>query len=93
VESHLSRYERDVGAAGEIPPSALPSDQHEAIACYLSAGEGWREALKALRGAFASGSAATPAARVAGQNEHEINHRTSEYLQWPGLKNAETDND
>jgi hypothetical protein len=55
--------------------------------------DGCSEALKALRGAFASGSAATPAARALEQDEQEINHRTSEYLQWPGLKNAETDND
>ena len=89
----MSRFERDFGAAREAPPGALPDDQRAAIACYLSAGEGWREALKALRGAFASGSAATPAARALEQDEHEINHRTSEYLQWPGLKNAETDND
>ena len=89
----MSRFERDFEAAGQAPPGAVPDDQRAAIACYLSAGEGWREALKALRGAFASGSAATPAARGTGQHEREINHRTSEYLQWPGLKKAETDND
>ena len=27
--------------------------RHEAIACFLSAGEGWREAVKKLGGAFA----------------------------------------
>src|SRR5687768_3665613 len=53
-ESHLSRFERDFEAAGDAPPGAVPIDQREAIACYLSVGEGWSEAMKRLRGAFAS---------------------------------------
>src|SRR5688572_25831941 len=57
-ESHLSRLERDFEAAGEAPPGSVPNDQREAIACYLSAGEGWSEAMKRLRGAFASEAAA-----------------------------------
>lgn len=89
----MSRYERDFEAAGDAAPAAVPSDQREAIACFLSAGEGWSEALKALRGAFASEAAATPVARAKAQHKREINHRTSEYLQWPGLKSAGTDND
>ena len=92
-ESHLSRFERDFEAAGDAPPGAVPSDQREAIACYLSAGEGWTEALKALRGAFASEAAATPNGDGSKQDKQEINHRNSEYLQWPGLKSAGTDND
>ena len=92
-ESHLSRFERDFEAAGDAPHGAVPSDQREAIACYLSAGEGWSQAMKALRGAFASEAAATPNAGVNAQDKQEINHRTSEYLQWPGLKSAGTDND
>ena len=31
--------------------------REDAIACYLSAGEGWREAMKQLGGAFAEGAA------------------------------------
>jgi hypothetical protein len=30
--------------------------REDAIACYLSGGEGWREAVKALGGTFAEGS-------------------------------------
>ncbi len=89
----MSRFERDFEVAGDAPPNAVPSDQREAIACYLSAGEGWSEAMKALRGAFASEAAATPNCRAKTQDKQEINHRTSEYLQWPGLKSAGTDND
>jgi hypothetical protein len=89
----LSRFERDFEPAGEAPPGAVPSDQREAIACYLSAGEGWSEAMKRLRGAFANVAAATPSADGDAEDKHEINHRTSEYLQWPGLKNLRTDND
>ena len=85
----MSRFERDFEAAGDAPPGAVPGDQREAIACYLSAGEGWSEAMKALRGAFAC--EATPTANT--QDKQEINHRTSEYLQWPGLKSARSDND
>ena len=89
----MSRFERDFEAAGDAPPGAVPSDQREAIACYLSAGEGWIEAMKALRGAFANEAAATPQADCKAQDKQEINHRASEYLQWPGLKSAGTDND
>jgi hypothetical protein len=89
----LSRFERDFEAAGDAPPGAVPSDQREAIACYLSAGEGWSEAMKRLRGAFASEARAAPNCDKDAQDKHEINHRTSEYLQWPGLKSAGTDND
>ncbi len=89
----MSRFERDFEAASEAPPGAVPSDQREAIACYLSAGEGWSEAMKRLRGAFASEAAATPNCNNDTQDKQEINHRTSEYLQWPGLKSAGTDND
>ena len=31
--------------------------REDAIACYLSAGEGWREAMKKLGGAFAENAA------------------------------------
>ena len=36
---------------GEDP--AQSQQRQDAIACYLSAGEGWREAVKKLGGAFA----------------------------------------
>jgi len=92
-ESHLSRHERGFEAAGDASPGDLPSAQREAIACYLSAGVGWDEALKTLRGAFASEAAASGAGSRKAQDKRKINHRTSEYLQWPGLKSGETDND
>ena len=92
-ESHLSRYERDFEPAGSASPSAVPGDQRDAIACVLSAGDGWPEALKALRGAFASDAAATPNEGEAAPDKREINHPASEYLQWPSLKSGETDND
>jgi hypothetical protein len=92
-ERQLSRHERDFTAAGDAPPGAVPGDQREAIACYLSAGEGWSEALKALRGAFASEAGVTAHSTENAQDKHEINHRTSEYLQWAPLKSAGTDND
>jgi hypothetical protein len=85
--------ERNFDAAGDAPPGAVPNDQRDAIACYLSAGEGWSEALKALRGAFASEAAAVLRSADKDRNEDEINHRTSEYLQCPPLKDAGTDND
>jgi hypothetical protein len=93
TESHLSRFKHDFKDADEAQSGALQSEQRDAIACYLSAGEGWSDALKALHGAFASKAAATPSPPGKAQHEHEINHRASEYLQWPGLKNGETDND
>ena len=93
----MSRHQRDFKAVGIASPGTVPSDEREAIACFLSTGEGWSEALKALGGAFATEAAATlqkgPAPSAKRANEDEINHRTSEYLQWPSLKKAATDND
>ena len=89
----MSRYERDFEAAGDAPHGVVRNDQREAIACYLSVGEGWTQAMKALGGAFASEAAATRQSDRSAQDKQEINHRTSEYLQWPGLKSAGTDND
>ena len=102
----MSQYERDFAAAGDAPlntsellalltaVSAMPhSRRREAIACYLSASEGWHEALKALQGAFASDAATAVREGREKQDKHEINQRTSEYLQWPGLKAAGTSND
>jgi hypothetical protein len=71
----------------------VPGDPRAAIACFLSAGEGWADALKMLSGGFANGAAANGSGTRAAQDKHEINHRASEYLQWAPLKNAGTDND
>jgi len=66
----LARHERDFRTGAEEPVSldellALLGSgadgdgrsREDAIACYLSAGEGWREAMKRLGGAFAEGAA------------------------------------
>jgi len=65
----LARFERDFGAEAQEPLGldellALLGDSAEregrskedAIACYLSSGEGWREAVKLLGGTFAEGT-------------------------------------
>lgn len=36
--------------------SRTDGERHLAIACYLSASEGWRDAGQALKGAFAPGA-------------------------------------
>ena len=101
----MSRFEGNFAAFGGAQPgaggwlamihaegSSPEHDPHEAIACYLSAAEGWDEALKVLRGAFASDAAQAVRAGGIKQNEHEINQRASEYLQRPGLKPIGNDN-
>jgi hypothetical protein len=65
----LARHEGDFGSDAQRPLSlnellALLGDSAEgdersredAIACYLAAGEGWREAVKLLGGTFAEGA-------------------------------------
>jgi hypothetical protein len=42
--------------SGDTP--ATNHQRQQAIACFLSAGDGWNEAVKSLGGAFASGAAA-----------------------------------
>ena len=67
----MSRFEGDFSAAGEASLNATellnllgregqvpPRELQQAIACYLSASEGWDQAQKLLRGAFASDAAA-----------------------------------
>ena len=62
----MARFERDFRNAAEAPLTlnellellgeSGETDErarHDAIACYLSGSEGWREAVKALGGAFA----------------------------------------
>ena len=101
----MSRFERDFSAAGQAPLStselldllaasaAMPNEERQqAIACYLSASEGWHEAMKALRGAFATDAA--EAVKLGGaKNVRDINQRASEYLQWQALKPTGSDND
>ena len=101
----MSRFEGDFAAAaaplgnGELNDllasfAALQGrERQEAIACYLSASEGWDEAMKRLRGAFAADAAEAARLNAAKQDNREINQRASEYLQWQALKPAGTDND
>ena len=61
----MARFERDFRSAAEAPLTlnelvALLGDagadtrsREDAIACYLSGSEGWRDAVKRLGGAFA----------------------------------------
>jgi hypothetical protein len=66
----LARHEGDFRAGAQEPLSlnellALLGDaaeregrsREDAIACYLSGGDGWREAVKLLGGTFAQGKA------------------------------------
>lgn len=102
----LSRFEGDFGAAGGAPLSSGElSDlltafsalsgrkRQEAIACYLSASEGWDEAMKALGGAFATDAAQTARSGADKGDKRDINQRASEYLQWQAFKPAGTDNE
>jgi hypothetical protein len=65
----LARFDGNLKAAEEakldvdellslLSPSSNPEQRkrQEAIACFLSVSEGWRDAREALKGAFASGS-------------------------------------
>jgi len=101
----LSRFDGDFASVGETPlsPSELLDvlganslsgrQRREAIACYLSASEGWHEALKALRGAFATDAAEAVRSADRKTDKRGVNQRASEYLQWQALKPAGTDND
>jgi hypothetical protein len=102
----LSRFEGNFAAAGGAPLdngelsdllSAFSAtngrERQQAIACYLSASEGWNEAMKALGGAFATDAAKAGPLSAAKGDKRDINQRASEYLQWQALKPAETDND
>ena len=66
----MARFEGDIRATAEAPLTLEElltlldsggardrSTRENAIACYLSGGEGWREALKILGGTFAEGAA------------------------------------
>ena len=72
VGTGLSRFEGDFRPSGDAPLSIAELlailDRHsaggeherqQAIACFLSASEGWRDAVKALGGAFASDGGGT----------------------------------
>jgi hypothetical protein len=67
----LSRHDGKFTAADEAPLDAAEilaaleaqaggsrRDRQDAIACYLAAGDGWRDALQLLDGAFAGRSRA-----------------------------------
>ena len=66
----MARFEGDIRATAEAPLTLEelltllesgggkdPGARENAIACYLSGGDGWREALKILGGTFAEGAA------------------------------------
>lgn len=66
-ETGLARHERDFqpDAGASLSAEELlellgpeagqdPDARQHAIACYLAAGDGWREAMKAVGGAFAA---------------------------------------
>lgn len=102
----MSRFEGNFASAGGAPLSngelldllatfsAMQGrERQEAIACYLSASEGWDEAMKALRGAFATDAAEAVRLNAANRDKRDVNQRASEYLQWQALKPAGTDND
>lgn len=102
----MSRFEGDFSAAGEASLSTAElltllgantaltdRERQEAIACFLSASEGWDQAIKTLRGAFASDAAQGIRAQDVKPNKCDVNQRTSEYLQWQALKPAGSNND
>ncbi len=101
----MSRFEGEFAAGGNPLTNSELADllaafsalrgreRQEAIACYLSASEGWNEAMTALRGAFATDAAEAVRLSTANGDKHDINQRASEYLQWQALKPAGTDND
>ena len=65
----LARHESDFRADADMPLNLAEllalldgspeggTSRESAIACYLSATEGWRDAVKQLRGTFAKGAA------------------------------------
>jgi hypothetical protein len=68
----LARFEGNFKAAGEARVDADElhaalsraagkggTERHDAIACFLSASEGWRDAKEALKGTFAGVSRAS----------------------------------
>ena len=62
--------------------------RQDAIARALSGGDGWRDALRLLGGAFA-----LDAKPLSERGEGSINQRTSEYIQRPPLKAGGNTND
>ena len=101
----MSRIDGKFSAAGEAPldlaellsvfgaqQETSVQDWRDAITCYLSASEGWRDASQRLGGAFA-GDGTEPSPGEDRSREQDINHRVSEYLQRGLLKDKRTDND
>jgi hypothetical protein len=102
----LSRFEGNFAAAGGAPlgngelsdllsafSATRGRERQQAIACYLSASEGWDKAMNAFGGAFATDAVTVGSSSAAERDKHDVNQRASEYLQWQALKPAETDND
>ncbi len=67
----MSKYDGEIRAVAEVSgqlgdllgalgqPSPTGPDRHDAMAHFLSGGEGWRDARKTLRGTFAKPSRGT----------------------------------
>ena len=102
----MSRFEGNFAAAGGTPlgngelsdlltafSATHGRERQQAIACYLSASEGWDKAMRSLGGAFATDAATAGRSSAGERDKHDVNQRASEYLQWQALKPAETDND
>ena len=62
-EAHIREGAREPLSLNELldllgnPAASGDRSREDAIACYLSGGEGWREAMKILDGTFAGGVA------------------------------------
>ena len=102
----MSRFEGNLSAAGDAPlstdellnllaanPALSGRERQDAIACFLSASEGWDKALKALGGTFANEAGEVVKASGIKFDKRDVNQRASEYLQWHALKPADDDND
>ncbi len=82
----------EILAALEAQAADSTRDRHDAIACYLSAEDGWRDASAVLGGTFAR-PCSGPSGGAGKEHEDEINQRVSEYLQRPPLKAERIDDD
>lgn len=64
--------------------------REDAVACYLSGGAGWHEAVKRLGGAFAKGATEL---RERKTTDLDVNQPVSESFQRPGVKRSASTND
>jgi hypothetical protein len=86
-EADLSRFEGDFTAVGDAQLSVAEllelidsegqksREQRQAIARCLSGGEGWREAIQALRGSFSSDTAEAVRLSDGKADEDGVNQR------------------